>query len=181
MSPAIAIDAGRRILHARDRRPRRARSHPPRAPGSPAIRRARIRDRRLARPLPTSRKRAINSSILNAARDGNPPRAPCDRTCRAVRRAPSDICRQPLDFSPRARGAGILLLPNLASSKFSRLLDGPSLNLDDLNPEQRDAVLAPDGPILILAGAGSGKTRVLTYRIAHMLAERKAAPARSWR
>ncbi len=52
----------------------------------------------------------------------------------------------------------------------------PSLNLDDLNPAQRDAVLAPDGPILILAGAGSGKTRVLTYRIAHMMAERNAAP-----
>jgi DNA helicase-2/ATP-dependent DNA helicase PcrA len=52
----------------------------------------------------------------------------------------------------------------------------PSLNLDDLNSAQRDAVLAPDGPTLILAGAGSGKTRVLSYRIAHMMAERNAAP-----
>jgi len=50
-----------------------------------------------------------------------------------------------------------------------------TVKLDELNPEQRAAVLAPDGPILILAGAGSGKTRVLTYRIAHILAERKAA------
>jgi len=52
----------------------------------------------------------------------------------------------------------------------------PSLNLDDLNSAQRDAVLAPDGPTLILAGAGSGKTRVLSYRIAHMMAERNAPP-----
>ncbi len=53
-----------------------------------------------------------------------------------------------------------------------------SLKLDDLNSVQREAVLAPDGPILILAGAGSGKTRVLTYRIAHMIAERGVAPGR---
>ena len=58
----------------------------------------------------------------------------------------------------------------------SHPIEMPSLNLDDLNPAQRDAVLAPDSPILILAGAGSGKTRVLSYRIAHMIAERNAAP-----
>ncbi|SFB48483.1 DNA helicase-2 / ATP-dependent DNA helicase PcrA [Cohnella sp. OV330] len=55
-----------------------------------------------------------------------------------------------------------------------------TFNIDEavnrLNPKQREAAIATDGPLLIMAGAGSGKTRVLTHRIAYLIAKRIAAP-----
>jgi DNA helicase-2/ATP-dependent DNA helicase PcrA len=127
-------------------------------------------------PAPRSRR----GRAARTARDaGAPPAAPPPADVEAAGREPAAAARAagPDTQDPPLTGAADPWLPGTPGPPLPETAPVPSA-LDGLDPEQRAAAATLDGQLLIVAGPGTGKTRTLTHRIAHLVADRGVAPQR---
>lgn len=118
-----------------------------------------------SRPQPAPAQAAAPGASASTAQTPSPTVSPAEAVKAAQRAAP-------LPDHQTKGCAGPAPVPALREAELPLAADP----LAGLDPEQRAAVLAPEGPLLILAGPGTGKTRTLTHRLAHLVLERGVAP-----